>query len=813
LFKEKYIEEKSSVYINTIAVQIHIAMLLLLPLLGLLATVHAAGVALHQTVASRVHRSLPLDIQHADYLPFFLAGTFLPDAFYSCSTWHNASEDAHWPPFLATAVEYYIELEQQGVDITDVAHVTDVGVELLQLKALIYGVFTHQVGDSSWHSLRLNQGLLQMLAATEFDGDVSQAHAYLDTAGDFIHLLKVADVEYYTTLWRLPKLEYIVEIFQRRGFNVRGPELVQCLNVGRSALLGELSVREPTGRVMAQQSPLLALLLESYFIGGIREVTNSVERCVANLNSWFDGEINSINNSSWDLCGSVVPPSSNNQQQQQQPLLSSFTKILSEQNKQATIISPYTALSQFGHSVATGDFLNNEPSIAVSSFEDEGSVYLFPLSEFTTIKSTDTRLSPAIRLSSSSSSSSSNPIEFPYTSNFGSSLHQIKLFDSTFLLVSEPGLSLLHVFFQSEKILTIYNFNSTASFGTGGHKQQFTTLSLLRKASEEFEFDDILVGSPLDDDYYNHSPQSGIVHLLSGLKIQNVILSGLKKVDIAELTMQNFTIPSSLTRKRGYEQFGTAISSDAKYIYISSRGLGVVFIYNRTSFKLHHILHQSSVYQISNLPHRLRLDQSSKDTRLFGEWIKTGTYHGVEYVLIGATAYGNGMPGGVFVYVLEEENVIFQSVITLRNIFSQYGLSQFGYDAIIDESRKNSEVLYISAPFYKDHGAVFKVKLSDVFHHQSTLSTHGRIVDIMHDQKIMEYHKEAAEEKIQYIYAEDVAIEGTGFQDGNDKGFTGLGQSLAYINGVLVVSEEFFGFDQFTNDDMSLTGRIGLYVI
>lgn len=103
------------------------------------------------------------------------AGAFFPDAFYSCGANEVAAEAAHWPDFLATSVQHWktkygqIDFKSKNVDKRIVRRA-------MGLKAFIYGLFTHQVADVSWHSLGVNQGLLEVLAQTEFDKSIEDAH-------------------------------------------------------------------------------------------------------------------------------------------------------------------------------------------------------------------------------------------------------------------------------------------------------------------------------------------------------------------------------------------------------------------------------------------------------------------------------------------------------------------------------------------------------------------------------------------------------------------------------------------------------------
>jgi glycosylphosphatidylinositol phospholipase D len=129
---------------------------------------------------------------------------FLPDAFYSCGSNNAAAEAAHWPDFLATAVQHW-KTKYGHIDLRNKSHDKKIIDKAMGLKAFIYGLFTHQVADVGWHSLGVNQGLLEVLAQSEFNRSIEKAHRsvhvkrgssnfsnsyirFLDTGGDLLML-------------------------------------------------------------------------------------------------------------------------------------------------------------------------------------------------------------------------------------------------------------------------------------------------------------------------------------------------------------------------------------------------------------------------------------------------------------------------------------------------------------------------------------------------------------------------------------------------------------------------------------------------
>lgn len=156
----------------------------------------------HLIILARARTYFPRDINGYDR--YMRAGAFFPDAFYSCGSNNAAAEAAHWPDFLATAVQHW-KTKYGHIDWQHKNHDRKVIHKAMSLKAFIYGLFTHQVADVSWHSLGINQGLLDALAQIEFNRNIEKAHRsvhveraslnfpnikfrFLDTGGDLIML-------------------------------------------------------------------------------------------------------------------------------------------------------------------------------------------------------------------------------------------------------------------------------------------------------------------------------------------------------------------------------------------------------------------------------------------------------------------------------------------------------------------------------------------------------------------------------------------------------------------------------------------------
>ena len=146
--------------------------------------VNAAGVITHLTFLSRC---APDELQEL-YYPWLKAGSFFPDSLYHCDPnnekWAEFAEFTHWPKFIEIGIQYWHEKYQQVPESDDA----------IKLKSFILGVFSHQLVDISWHSLISNMrthGLLKAFSELEFNGDISEAHNYLDVFGEFILLSNI----------------------------------------------------------------------------------------------------------------------------------------------------------------------------------------------------------------------------------------------------------------------------------------------------------------------------------------------------------------------------------------------------------------------------------------------------------------------------------------------------------------------------------------------------------------------------------------------------------------------------------------------
>ncbi|CCH43085.1 hypothetical protein BN7_2632 [Wickerhamomyces ciferrii] len=518
-----------------------------------------------------------------------------------------------------------------------------------------------------------------MLAAMDFDGDIESAHSFLDTGGDFLHVLKIKDYSLYQLDWEYPKKE-VLEIFRTAGIYIQETTLKYCMASGQAALNTEIALADTAGTPYVKRSPLLDDVLETYYLGGLEEITSSIIRCLPNLNSWFT---NGVSKDPWSLCGAIIPES-----------VSFSSNII---KTEGTFLTPMISLSNFGSSLTFGEkLLNNAPAFAVGAPNEEGSgsVYVMALSEFEQGISTieNFKLLPNIPR---------KPFETAH--RFGSGVYKYSLLGQDFLLVTEPGTSTIHLFSGNTKLLTISDFTSSSSYGSRGRKQEGVSI-------ETYDFDgdnipDIIISSPHSDD---GAPQRGFIQILSGKRLSLFLLEGRlgSIIDMDELIYNKLYLPKLYKLKSGYEQFGTKVAVSRDLIFTSASGLGIVLLFDHDGVFKHSIF----LDKIDGLP--IKRKTSEESHRFGSNFIKVVEYEGQEYLIVGAHAYSEGTCiscGAVYAYKIQGSNIKFINKVTL-DISSKHSFAKFGYNMVIQD-----EDLYISAPRYLAYGAIFKIEFTKLF--------------------------------------------------------------------------------------------------
>lgn len=663
-----------------------------------------------------------------------MSGAFFPDSFYTCGS-EQVSETIHWPPFLKAAVTYhrgkYPATSREGGE----------------LKAFLYGVFTHQIMDSSWHSINLEEGLLTYIAQTEFGGDAERAHQYIDTAGDFLLLRKLSDRSYFKQNWEYPNWNDIHEILQRLGYSLNRPMLQYCTRRGESALKAEIGVIESGALMYTKISPLMDDVLDSYYLGGLQEVTDTIIRCLPHFDDWFK---NGASQDPWELCTAIPKP----------PLVTAAALNINIQ-QHGTIVSTYSALSQFGHAISLGDYLG-EPSVAISGLTDAklGSVYVLPLSEYVSSAHVPIKLQPPTLISQVRTVHPRH--QFQFQSRFGTALSHFKVFDITYLLVTEPGTSSIHIFHESSLVLSIRDFAANSRLGLGAKHHEglaITTHDLNGDGIPE-----IILTAPMND--VEGARMRGEVFVLDGKEVLTALLHG-QTGQLMDLRLLNFTtwsLPYGY-QHNGYEQFGASIGITKDHVFIGASGLGVVFMFDHRQTLLG-VIERDHVNQPVDR-------QSSAQSGLFGSTIFGGYFYGGEYVLIGShlQTFGSCVScGAVYLYKIHDNEITFWTKIKLDRT-SDNSYAKFGTQIAVHEG-----MVYISAQEYQGGGALFSVKLSQVFGEPNEILLDG-----------------------------DALLRG--------ERYTGFGKSLAVGYDKIFIGEPLFGYDELYDDEKKLMGRVGIYEI
>ncbi|GAV29593.1 hypothetical protein PMKS-003094 [Pichia membranifaciens] len=691
--------------------------------------VRAAGVAVHLNIASRVKLSLPGSLK--GFEREYYAGSFHPDAFYNCFGLSLAAENAHWPPFLKAAVEYHVE------------HYALKGLENKSLKAFIYGVFTHQVADVSWHSLHSYQGLMRMIAEVEFDGNFQTAHDYLDTNGDFIQLnrefenLSDADfsalVQFYKKEWVYPTHD-IVEIYHSLGFQeITKAKMELCMDRGFSALQGEvmavLADRATNHRLSLnlQNSPLTFILLNNYYYGGIDQITNTLAICLKELDGWFSA---TVIPESWNICQPVFkkhPIENQGLEHTPRNLISRFPSKLRRSlhpHSDNLYLSSGIHNSQFGTSIKVGNYLG-EPTIAISApYEDfYGTVYLVPLRE---ILHGDKEIERELRMDGTKLVSSRWPLsssdslhDFP--SRFGDELFTWKLNGHEFLVVSEPGLTQFKLFLFGSLVAVLELSSAETVLGRSGVKE-WTILSRIPHDLNGDGWPELVLGSMFSDDC-NLKFQGGLVVILDGKKFYSSFCKELRfslgtevpVININSIILQTYETPEVLRQSNQYEQFGVSFATTKALVLIGINSIGGVVVFDKNSGVFLGLLsNEGQGFFTTDFPKR----RASEKTSLYAfNGILTGNLNGTEWVIVSGAGYSFDsicpLCGLAYLYKLEYGNFELVTKLTaeVTGKNENFVLSLFSSSMV---KISDSLVVIGSSSFNDGRGALFEIHLEEL---------------------------------------------------------------------------------------------------
>lgn len=672
-------------------------------LLSFIGICESAGIAVHLTIAARLHGSLPDAVK--ERYPYFLAGAFFPDAFYGCMGKSDYAEEAHWPPFIKAAVEAFLSKEE--------------GSDQLDLKAFIYGIFTHQIADIPWHSLRGSQGLLEMLSMTEFNGTTSDAHTFLDTAGDFILLSKVLEnldlasankvQKLYETKWVYPKSD-IVAIYRSLGYpSFSGGDIDFCMMRGYAALQGELtgtrtSLLTNNRGYFINQSPLLDRILDEYPYGGIDQIESSIQTCMKALDEWFTGN---LPENPWTIC-SIFDSKSNNDRLKSD-IDMRYSPISIRKDDDNSISINFQSSRMVGQSLQLIDASTNELAIGDPFAEKYGGWYILPIKDIF-------KAAPQVKLYRYMHDPyGSNGIQFPPRLGFAITTWKVtKTLKLT--CISEPGSSIIRIFHDNVQVVILNEKRSNSSLGAPGLKCGGMRITAIDTDAAGVQ--DMLVSSWVSDASNEHSqPQLGRVYILSGLTLAGKLSATRHPIhiDVSELIKTEYHLPDRLRSTIGYTQAGTSTAITKHLAIIGVNALGALAVFDRlTGILLTTVnLHQSENGHIQ-----------SKDTGLFAfEFMINGNYRGSEWILVSSSheSYGNCLMCGASYLYIVRGFFLHRAARIIPGTSDSLSYTHFGTSATFSD-RTNSKVLISGNNYLKGCGAVWEIPVDQMVLHW--LATH-----------------------------------------------------------------------------------------
>lgn len=655
----------------------------------------AAGVTTHLFYLTR---GAPLTLKE-NYYPWLKAGSFFPDALYSCAPsnkdWSDFAEFTHWPNFLIIALSYWQQTFGQNNQLRE-------SRRSLTLKSFLIGIFTHQIVDASWHSLVADyrtHGLLRVLSETEFDSDIEAAHTFLDVMGEFITLNNVIrdtanneNWNYFTySNWELPNEKDLMEIIQRAGLSKRKltyQELDFCVKRGLAAAVSESYVfRSQRNKLLSNiysTSPRANDLVLNHWLGGESNLVAMLQKCVPFFESLFHGKTSSEAQIEELILCSNLPPVS----QREVETYASIAPIEVRRESNHIVVSPMRSFSKFGTSFTLGKFLGDDANyLAVSApLEDTiGAIYLVPWEV----------VSIAAREDFS--------VLQPITAMYGSKIGTFSIGDVDYLVVSEPDTCKIHFYFKQTKILTMEDRTTEEA------NQLHIALT------EDFDGDeipDLILSSTSyginETGMAAFIPGSSIIpYLMNPNKYQTIDISNLKGV--VRLDGYPFQKP--------FQHFGASIQlsntlNNQKLIYITCQSLGTVFVYLsnglRDSSTPKYYITRDRVISAKNTD-RVELGViPSKEHGMFGSAIHSWHFRGHDFVAISQPMFDS-----VFIYIENSGEVEFFLKLSLK-IDTQSGAipNGFGTSLLFNEEKK---ALYLSSPgSFDERGSIWKIGMEEL---------------------------------------------------------------------------------------------------
>lgn len=655
----------------------------------------AAGVTTHLFYLTR---GAPLSLKE-NYYPWLKAGSFFPDALYSCAPsnkdWSDFAEFTHWPNFLMIAVSYWQQKYGQNYRLRG-------SQGSLALKSFLIGVFTHQIVDVSWHSLVTDyrmHGLLRVLSETEFDGDIETAHTFLDVMGEFLTLNNIIrdnnnneNWDFLTRSdWKLPREEDLMEIIRKAGLSkekLSYAELEFCVKRGMAAAISEgylfRSQRNQLLTNIYSTSPRANDLILNHWLGGQSNLVAMLQRCVPFFETLFHEEnTNEAQAEELRLCANLPPVSQ--QRINARPLVSS---LKARKGNSHIIVSPMKSFSNFGTSLTMGKFReDNKDYLAVSApLEDTvGAIYIVPWDILTVARKEDFSILQ------------------PITAMYGSKVGTYKASDVDYLLVSQPGTCTIDFYFKGVKILTIKDETTEEA-----HQLQFAVTGNFY----DDKIPDLVVSSPS----YGAN-ETGIATFIPGSSIISYLINSDKYQVVDISTFKGIINLDGYPMNIPFQHFGATIQiSDTtdkqKLIYITCQSLGTVFVYSSNdlhdlSIPIYYIT-KNGVIPAKDSDHVEWHIIPSKEHGMFGAAIYSWNFEGTSFVAVSQPMFDT-----VFIYIEKSGQIEFFLKLVLKIKTKSDSIpDEFGSSLLFNDEEKK---LYVSSPGSFDaRGSIWKISMDEL---------------------------------------------------------------------------------------------------
>lgn len=602
------------------------------------------GVGFHLTQVGRVF---------SHYDSFTKAGSLFPD-----SVLQYGKLNICWDKFLSDGVELWNR--KYG---SHSATVDDYG-----LRQFLLGVHCaktiNELQNTSSH------GLLTQLSDLEFEGNMDNALTYLRGSSDLIHLSRVLSSDsielafYMSTEVKLPMKEDVLNLLSLQDISVDWGNIVDNMLGMIGVLHSELYLlrdkRFHALDIAYSLSPGGSIAVREHHIGGEWAILGELQNSIPAFNSSFiDGT-----------------------DQLARPEGRAGLNVSSQryEAQDYNYVSSLKENSLFGSTIVSGNFLDGDPCVAVGSpIEDgRGSVYVIPM-----------------KLLQPQSTSYTNKTNYTI-SLYGSRVHKFTLLNDDYLIVSEPGRKSFHIYYGSEKILTILDLTSN-----------FPELSYIADIDND-QIPDLIISCGTCRD-----KELGKVTIIPGMNLIPYLISGKKnQVELIE-SIGNIPLSGPISLK--YQHFGSNTIASRSFLFVAAENLGLVYVYKLEQLStfsppVFYIKEQDIVTPDEGIPWKWEVMPSKKHGN-FGCQMYTWTYNNVDYISISQPLFNK-----VYIYkdagtsALEVWLVLeLDSLIDLNTI--QYSI-EFGKGIYFSNT---DEKLYLSSPgSFNGAGVIWSVSMSEM---------------------------------------------------------------------------------------------------